>query len=825
MRKLDSGAGVDDNPFVEVMGLITRMYKQTAIAKAGAVKDYIKMMLENEKLKFLVFAHHLTMLQACTEAVIEAKARYIRIDGSVPSSERIHLVHQFQNDPDTRVAILSIQAAGQGLTFTAATHVVFAELYWNPGHVKQAEDRAHRIGQTSSVHIHYLIAKGTFDTVMWGMLNRKETVTGSTLNGKKEYLKADIGDKEKWDFLNFAHAWTPSEVLDGDVKDHDDVFFSHFEKNRQHDIRTFFSPSASQEKKRRRTEDEGSLPSPSELGAEQGDPAVQKGDEQSQEGDQSRGLERQDEGGDTDFAPLNKRLRFASPQPSVGQKRRSWSGKASSPFSRLVSRRLSEGVHARPVGGVKVWSCGACTYANSTLLTYCEMCETPQPTSDTISSCASGSGQLVMKTSPCVTISSSDDEPDPNPRPGPRPPAPVGVEPETEGGAVSGREEKDGCVTKESTCHSPASHSHTEESICDPEPDPTDPADCSLPLYEGLKFCASRNTDRIYLYTKEGSPLNCNFIPLDIKLDSWEDLPTAFRRQENRRQVLRFVREWSTLTSMKQRVIRRSARLFHSPILALEEITNGQRRQSITKRYLTKEDVAQASMSCAQREGGTVRTVARETFFSKRKPAQTTNPALNEEEESSPRAQPRDPTNLSEGAGYLQAVDSEGKPLCLSCQQPCGEGGAWDTRFCGRTCQEEFQVRTSQAYMRARVLETEQGVCQRCGLNAHQLFQRVRDAPAANRKEMLENTWLSQLSLKQLNEMIRNPVEGQFWQVDHIRPVFSGGGQCSLDNLQTLCTVCHRERTSQQAKERSQMRKGLAASKVASDITRFFIKK
>lgn len=42
-----------------------------------------------------------------------SQAGYIRIDGSVPSSERIQLVHKFQNDPDTRVAILSIQAAGQ----------------------------------------------------------------------------------------------------------------------------------------------------------------------------------------------------------------------------------------------------------------------------------------------------------------------------------------------------------------------------------------------------------------------------------------------------------------------------------------------------------------------------------------------------------------------------------------------------------------------------------------------------------------------------------------------------------------------------------------
>lgn len=45
----------------------------------------------------------------------------------------------------------------------------------------------------------------------------------------------------------------------------------------------------------------------------------------------------------------------------------------------------------------------------------------------------------------------------------------------------------------------------------------------------------------------------------------------------------------------------------------------------------------------------------------------------------------------------------------------------------------------------------------------------------------------------QLNEMLRSPGEGHFWQVDHIRPVYEGGGQCSLDNLQTLCTVCHKE--------------------------------
>uniref|UniRef100_A0A8C4VBD2 Zinc finger RANBP2-type containing 3 n=1 Tax=Falco tinnunculus TaxID=100819 RepID=A0A8C4VBD2_FALTI len=742
MRNLNSDA--TETQFSQVMCLITRMYKETAIAKAGAVKDYIKMMLENDKLKFLVFAHHLSMLQACTEAVIENKVRYIRIDGSVPSSERIHLVNQFQKDPDTRVAILSIQAAGQGLTFTAATHVVFAELYWDPGHIKQAEDRAHRIGQCSSVNIHFLIAKGTMDTLMWAMLNRKSRVTGSTLNGKKEKMQAEEGDKEKWDFLSFAETWTPNESLE-DPKN--ELLFTHFEKERQHDIRSFFSPKSSTEKKRKVFSGNESLHNDSEFS----EVTKEEGAEKSNENlDSSRISDVDTVCHESTYEPEAKRARSRSgstPVNSSKKKTESLTGKRPS-FKSLL----------------EVWHCSVCTYSNNELVPYCEMCNCPQSSSDM----SKGSRSNQEK---------------------------------AECNAEDRREDFGGKVTQQSVeiCEQETVKIENEESERKYKLD-------TFHVYDRLMFCASRNTDRIHLYTKDGEPLNHNFIPLDIQLDNWEDLPEAFQHKKNRSLILRFVKEWSHLTAMKQKIVRKSGQVFWSPIQAAEELSKKQSVVSSTKRYVTKEDVAAASLNKASSSGGSVRLISKESRVFRMLPL-----TVNSIKEGAEMFHIYMSTCSSLPKGYLQALDSQGNPLCLRCQQPTAQlepgcqSQAWDTRFCSHACQEDC-------------------VCQFCNQNAQELYLSIRDAPKSERKKLLESSWMSHLPLGQLNDIITNPTEGQFWQVDHIKPVYSGGGQCSLENLQTLCTACHRERTAKQAKERSQLKRRSLATKYGCDITKFFVK-
>jgi hypothetical protein len=117
----------------------------------------------------------------------------IRIDGSVSPAERALRVKKFQSNMNVRLAILSMTAAGVGLTLTAASNIVFAELHWTPGVLAQCEDRCHRIGQASSVNVMYCICKDeevSVDMSLWSMLSRKVGNLGRVVDGERGQLNA-----------------------------------------------------------------------------------------------------------------------------------------------------------------------------------------------------------------------------------------------------------------------------------------------------------------------------------------------------------------------------------------------------------------------------------------------------------------------------------------------------------------------------------------------------------------------------------------------------------------------------------------------------------
>eukprot|EP01040_Poterioochromonas_malhamensis_P026318 gene26318-33068_t len=57
-------------------------------------------------------------------------------------------------------------------------------MFWTPGSLIQAEDRAHRIGQTRDVKIFYFFAESTIDELLWPLVRKKLQLLGEIVEGK-----------------------------------------------------------------------------------------------------------------------------------------------------------------------------------------------------------------------------------------------------------------------------------------------------------------------------------------------------------------------------------------------------------------------------------------------------------------------------------------------------------------------------------------------------------------------------------------------------------------------------------------------------------------
>lgn len=164
---------------------ISKARHETALAKLPAVKAHLHELLETGE-KVVVFAHHLDVLHALAEEFGDAAVMLV---GATSQDDRQLAVDRFQSDPQVKLFIGSLKAAGVGITLTSSSTVVFAELDWTPAMMTQAEDRCHRIGQANSVLVQHLVLDGSIDAAMAQTLVEKQEIIDKALDD-------DIPEKE-----------------------------------------------------------------------------------------------------------------------------------------------------------------------------------------------------------------------------------------------------------------------------------------------------------------------------------------------------------------------------------------------------------------------------------------------------------------------------------------------------------------------------------------------------------------------------------------------------------------------------------------------------
>lgn len=110
------------------------------------------------------------------DAFAAAGIKAVRLVGADSAAKRQKAIDTFQDDPEVRVFIGTTMAAGVGITLTAANYVAFASMPWTPALMRQAEDRAYRLGQQRDVMVIVPLIPDTIDEAVWKILeNKRET--------------------------------------------------------------------------------------------------------------------------------------------------------------------------------------------------------------------------------------------------------------------------------------------------------------------------------------------------------------------------------------------------------------------------------------------------------------------------------------------------------------------------------------------------------------------------------------------------------------------------------------------------------------------------
>ena len=113
--------------------------------------------------KVVIFSQFVMLLNR-VKGVLEGRfAGLPRFELTGSTLDRQKPVQEFQTTDGPAVMLLSLKAAGTGITLHAADYVFLLDPWWNPAVEEQAVDRVHRLGQTKTVFVYRMVTSGTIE--------------------------------------------------------------------------------------------------------------------------------------------------------------------------------------------------------------------------------------------------------------------------------------------------------------------------------------------------------------------------------------------------------------------------------------------------------------------------------------------------------------------------------------------------------------------------------------------------------------------------------------------------------------------------------------
>ncbi|KAI9142019.1 SNF2 family N-terminal domain-containing protein [Paraphysoderma sedebokerense] len=146
--------------------------------------------------RVLLFSQMSRMLDIMEDYCLWKGYEYCRIDGQTAHEDRINAIEEY-NKPDSSkfIFLLTTRAGGLGINLTTADIVVLYDNDWNPQVDLQAEDRAHRIGQTKQVVVYRFVTENAIDEKVIERATQKLQLDKMVIqNGRLQSQSKETGD-------------------------------------------------------------------------------------------------------------------------------------------------------------------------------------------------------------------------------------------------------------------------------------------------------------------------------------------------------------------------------------------------------------------------------------------------------------------------------------------------------------------------------------------------------------------------------------------------------------------------------------------------------
>lgn len=113
--------------------------------------------------KVVIFSQFVMLLDRVRAALAQSFPDLPRYELTGMTLDRQKPVQAFQSASGAAAMLVSLKAAGTGITLHAADYVFLLDPWWNPAVEAQAVDRVHRIGQKSTVFVYRMVTAGTIE--------------------------------------------------------------------------------------------------------------------------------------------------------------------------------------------------------------------------------------------------------------------------------------------------------------------------------------------------------------------------------------------------------------------------------------------------------------------------------------------------------------------------------------------------------------------------------------------------------------------------------------------------------------------------------------